>query len=50
MCFNINLGAVVGYGYPLQGCCLEGFDFLGLHQICAGLMLLTGFEARGRRV
>jgi hypothetical protein len=27
------LGAVVGYGSPLQGGCLEGFDFLGLHQI-----------------
>ena len=26
------LGAVVGYGLPLQGRCLEGFDFLGLHQ------------------
>lgn len=27
------LGTVVGYGSPLQGGCLEGFDFLGLHQI-----------------
>ena len=26
------MGAVVGYGLPLQGRCLEGFDFLGLHQ------------------
>lgn len=25
------MGAVVGYGSPLQGGCLEGFDFLGLH-------------------
>ena len=25
------LGAVVGYGLPLQGRCLEGFDSLGLH-------------------
>jgi len=23
----------MGYGYPLQGCCLEGFDFLGFHQV-----------------
>jgi len=30
---NTNLGTVVGYGSPLQGGCLEGFDFLGLHQI-----------------
>jgi hypothetical protein len=30
---NPNLGTVVGYGSPLQGGCLEGFDFLGLHQI-----------------
>jgi len=29
----LNMGAVVGYGYPLQGCCLEGFDSLGLHHI-----------------
>ena len=28
---NPNLGTVVGYGSPLQGGCLEGFDFLGLH-------------------
>jgi hypothetical protein len=28
-----NLGTVVGYGSPLQGGCLEGFDFLGLHQL-----------------
>ena len=27
-----DMGAVVGYGLPLQGRCLEGFDFLGLHQ------------------
>lgn len=27
------MGAVVGYGDPLQGSCLEGFDFLGLHHI-----------------
>jgi hypothetical protein len=27
------MGAVVGYGSPLQGECLEGFDFLGLHHI-----------------
>ena len=26
------LGAVMGHGLPLQGRCLEGFDFLGLHQ------------------
>ena len=30
-----NLGAVVGYGLPLQGRCLEGFDSLGLHQVLA---------------
>lgn len=24
----------MGYGSPLQGGCLEGFDFLGLHHIC----------------
>ena len=23
----------MGYGDPLQGSCLQGFDFLGLHQI-----------------
>ena len=28
------MGAVVGYGVALQASCLEGFDFLGLHQIC----------------
>ena len=28
-----NLGAVVGYGVPLHGSCLEEFDSLGLHQI-----------------
>jgi len=41
---NTNLGAVVGYGLPLQGRCLEGFDFLGLHQICdnGGLTGLAG--------
>ena len=27
------MGAVVGYGVPLQGSCLEGFDSLGLHQV-----------------
>ena len=40
VCFNThignsvfdNLGAVVGYGLPLQGRCLEEFDSLGLHQ------------------
>lgn len=26
------LGAVAGYGDPLQGSCLEGFNSLGLHQ------------------
>ena len=26
------MGAVVGYGVALQASCLEGFDFLGLHQ------------------
>ena len=29
-----QLGAVVGYGFALQAYCLEGFDTLGLHQIC----------------
>ena len=27
------MGAAVGCGSPLQGECLEGFDFLGLHHI-----------------
>ncbi len=27
------MGAAVGCGFPLQGSCLVGFDFLGLHQI-----------------
>ena len=25
------MGAVAGYGYPLQGCCLQGFNSLGFH-------------------
>ena len=32
VCFD-KMGAVVGYGGSLQESCLEGFDFLGLHQI-----------------
>ena len=28
-----QLGAVVGYGVALQASCLEGFDFLGFHQL-----------------
>ncbi len=31
VCFD-KMGAVVGYGGSLQESCLEGFDFLGLHQ------------------
>ena len=27
------MGAVAGYGYPLHGCCLEGFNSLGLHHL-----------------
>ncbi len=41
------LGAVVGYGLPLQGRCLEGFDFLGLHQImeaCQSLVYWNSLE------
>ena len=36
------MGAVVGYGHPLQGCCLEGFDFLGLHQVILGSSIGLG--------
>lgn len=28
----LDLGAVVGYGSPLHGECLQEFDSLGLHQ------------------
>ena len=30
---EVLLGAVVGYGVALQASWLEGFDFLGLHQV-----------------
>ena len=39
VCFLMVLGAVEGYGFPLQGKCLDRFDTDGLHQL--GLKVFT---------
>jgi len=49
-CVSI-MGAVVGYGFALQAYCLEGFDFLGLHQTmylwCNGSTAVSKTVSRG---